>query len=209
MKKLLPFLVVMGIAVWSVWPVIENFPNAFAYGGDDALITWQLNQWGNNFQGNIFYPYKNTAAYHMLLVPSAIIGYWPVKITGSPVAAYNTTLILGQIMIAAVAYWWFKEMAHPSPKASEGAMVGAVVLILCQIRMGLDGVEIPAKREGVATVCCWRIFCCSVLGKYLSGVLGGDYCRNLAGTKNKAVTDNKKASINNYFRSIDIDITST
>jgi hypothetical protein len=139
MRKILPMLMVMGIAVWSVWPVIKKPATAFAYGGDDGIITWQLNQTiqkipkdlGKLFDGNIFYPYKDTTAYHMLLVPSAILGYLPVQITGSPVAAYNTALIAGQILTMLAAWLWFREMSHDDWSGA----AGAVVLGLCQIRM--------------------------------------------------------------------------
>ena len=138
-SKILAFLVVTGVAVWSVWPVIKKPATAFAYGGDDGIITWQLNQTiqkisgrtGSLFDGNIFYPYKNTAAYHMLLIPSAILGYWPTQITGSPVAAYNTALIAGQLLTMLAAWLWFREIS----KDDWAGAAGAVVLGLCQIRM--------------------------------------------------------------------------
>ena len=136
------YIIVMVIAAWSIWPILRHPATAFAYGGDDALITWQINQTiqkipsGLNrlFDGNIFYPYKNTAAFHMLLVPSAFLGFLPVKLTGNPVAAYNTAIILSQFLTLSVVFFWFRELTTDA----WGSAIATVPFALSQIRMGFD-----------------------------------------------------------------------
>ena len=122
--------VILGITAWSIWPYVENPTRAWQWGGDDGLITWQINSLG--FDGNIFYPYKNTGAYGALLDVSGIMGRIAVEMTGNPVAAYNTALIVGGILTSAFIYGWFREMAGDG----WGSVVGTVAFILSGIRMG-------------------------------------------------------------------------
>jgi hypothetical protein len=145
MKKLrtwVPFGVVLVVAAWSIWPVLTRPATAWAWGGDDGIITWEMNQTmqkipgGLNhlFEGNIFYPYKKTAAFHMLLVPSAILGYLPVKLSGNPVAAYNTAIIVAQFLTVTVLYLWWKELTGNKWAAA----VGTIAFAMCQIRFFFD-----------------------------------------------------------------------
>ena len=65
---LAPLLLVVVVSIYSVFPSVANFKNSLIYLGDDVLITWILNQniqkipysLGDLFQGNIFFPIKNT-----------------------------------------------------------------------------------------------------------------------------------------------------
>ncbi len=106
------------LAGWSIWPVLSHPAAAFRYGGDDGIITWQINQTIQKipnhledlFSGNIFYPDKYTGAFHMLLVPTAVMGYLPVKLTGNPAAAYNTGETVAQFLTVTVIFLWFYEL---------------------------------------------------------------------------------------------------
>ena len=69
--------------------------------------------------------------YSHMLIPSSIIGYLPVKLTGSYVSAFNAARIFGQISSMLILYLWFKEMF----KDRWAAAVGSVVLGLSQIHM--------------------------------------------------------------------------
>jgi len=157
----IPFVTVLAVSAWSIWPVLSRPLTAWAWGGDDGIITWQMNQTiqkipgGLNhlFEGNIFYPYQKTAALHMLLVPSALIGYLPVKLSGNPVAAYNTVLIVAQFMTVTVLYLWLKELT----KNPWAAAVGTLAFALSQIRMFFD-VHIHMWIMQWLLLSCWMIW---------------------------------------------------
>ncbi len=157
----IPFVIVLAVSAWSIWPVLSRPLTAWAWGGDDGIITWQMNQTiqkipgGLNhiFEGNIFYPYQKTAAMHMLLVPSALIGYLPVKLSGNPVAAYNTVLIVAQFLTVTVLYLWLKELTK-NPRA---AAVGTLAFSLSQIRMSFD-VHIHMWIMQWLILACWMMW---------------------------------------------------
>ncbi|OGM20865.1 hypothetical protein A2714_00375 [Candidatus Woesebacteria bacterium RIFCSPHIGHO2_01_FULL_38_9] len=119
--------------------VLKNPSTALVNAGDDILITWIINQniqkipnnLGNLFQGNIFYPYENTMAYSDLFLPSSLIAYIPVKLTGLPILGYNINLFVGQIATMLVIYLWFLEMM----KNKTPSLLGSIALGLSQIRI--------------------------------------------------------------------------
>jgi hypothetical protein len=127
------------VSLWSVWPVVKNAKTSFVFGEEDVLITWILgqtiqkvpHQLGEIFQGNIFYPFKNTFGYSVLLVPSALISYIPVKLTGNYILAFNFALVLGQISTMLIVFLLFYQLV----KSQLAAILGTVVLTLSQIRM--------------------------------------------------------------------------
>ena len=85
---------VLGIAVWSVWPVVKNFKTAFAYGGDDGIITWQLTQWRHGFQGNIFYPYtelllSNATENIEFTVPTKLVAGTDIKVSAIGLTGFS------------------------------------------------------------------------------------------------------------------------
>ena len=139
MKKWAALILVLGLAGWNIWPIIKNPATAFAWGGDDGLITWYLNDTiqkipgdlKNLWQGNIFYPYKYTRAFGVMLIPSALLVALPTKIIGTHVAAYNLTIILAQFLTAIFLWKWFCELSD-DPLA---AAVGTVVFLFSQIKM--------------------------------------------------------------------------
>jgi len=145
--SLTPLILVLAVSIYSVFPSIINFNNSLIYLGDDVLITWILNQniqkipydLGNLFQGNIFYPLKNTIIYSVVLLPSSIIGYLPMKLTGSFASAFNAAHIFGQVASMLVVYFWFKEMF----KDKWAAAIGSIALSSCTT--GEDNVGVGVR----------------------------------------------------------------
>ena len=138
-KKILPYLLLLIISIWSVWPAVRSPLDTLTQGNEDILAVWILNQTiqkipdnlGNIFQGNIFFPFQNTMAYSELFIPSALLSSIPVKLTGSPFLAYNFTLFIGQFLTMLVIYLWFKELTGKNWPAA----LGAIALGLSQIRI--------------------------------------------------------------------------
>jgi len=137
--NIFPFTLLLIVGLWSIWPALVNFRDGLIYLGDDILIVWILNQTigkiPNNllniFQGNIFFPFKNTMVYSVMLVPSAFLSYLPVIITKSYISAFNFTLIFSQILTLAISYLWFKDMT----KDRWASLIGSLVLATSQIHM--------------------------------------------------------------------------
>lgn len=132
-------IIIIAVAMWSVWPAVRSAFDSLTIGNEDILMVWILNQTiekipgnlANIFQGNIFYPYQNVMAYSDLLIPSAFLSSIPVKITAQPLLAYNLTLILGQILTMLVVYLWWKELTGKTWPA----VLGSIALGLSQIRL--------------------------------------------------------------------------
>ncbi len=139
LKVLLPFFVILIVSLWSLSDVLKSPGTALVNAGDDILITWIINEniqkipyhIKDFFQGNIFYPYKNTKAYSELFLPSSIISYIPVKLTGLPIFGYNSNLMVGQIATIVVVYLWFFDIT----KDKWASLLGAIVLGVSQIRI--------------------------------------------------------------------------
>lgn len=138
-KGILPVILLIAIALWSVEPNIRNFTTSLSLGHEDLQLTWMINQTiqkipnnlSNIFQGNIFYPHRDVMAFSDLFVPSAFLSWLPVYLTREPVSAFNFILIFSQILTMLVVYFWFKEVTNNK----WAALLGAVVLGLSQIRM--------------------------------------------------------------------------
>lgn len=139
-RKHLLFIVFLFIlTLWSVWPVVKNSGGVLVGQGDVILITWIINQniqklpyrLPQLFDGNIFYPFKDVMAYSELFLPSSLISYLPVKITGLPAAGFNFSLIIGQLSTLLIAYFWFKEITGKR----FASLIGVAALGLSQIRM--------------------------------------------------------------------------
>src|SRR3989344_6782357 len=105
-RHFFPLLVLVIIGLWSIWPVVSGIKSSLPIGHEDILLTWIINDNiqkipGNLtelFDGNIFFPYKNTKVYSDLFLPSSLLSYLPVKITGSFFTGFNFSLVLGQIL---------------------------------------------------------------------------------------------------------------
>jgi hypothetical protein len=138
-KRILPVILLIIIALWSVEPTVRNITTSLSLGHEDLQLTWMLNQTiqkipnnlNNIFQGNIFYPHQDVMAFSDLFIPSAFLSWLPVYLTGEPVSAFNFSLIFSQVVSMLVIYFWFKEMT----KSKWAAFLGATVLGLSQIRM--------------------------------------------------------------------------
>jgi hypothetical protein len=135
----IPLLIILGVSFWSLWAVLQSPSNALVNAGDDILITWIIGQHiekipgdlPNIFDGNIFYPYKNTLAYSDFFLPSALIAYVPVKLTQLPILGYNLNLLVGQALTIAVLYLWFLEIT----KNKLSSLVASVAFGVSQIRI--------------------------------------------------------------------------
>jgi len=135
----LPFVFIVVISIYSVWPIVGGMGNRLVNAGDDIIITWIINQHIqkipfniiNLFNGNIFYPYENTLFYSEIFLPSAIIAYLPVKITNLPIVAYNINLILGQLLTMTITYFWLKDLTNDKLSS----LLGAITFGLSIIRM--------------------------------------------------------------------------
>ncbi|OGM28129.1 hypothetical protein A2962_01070 [Candidatus Woesebacteria bacterium RIFCSPLOWO2_01_FULL_39_61] len=138
-SKYIPYLVLISVSLWSIFPIILKPATSYFKAGDDGLITWQINQTiqkipnnlENIFETNIFYPYKHTLAYTNLAVPSAVIGYLPVKLTESPFAAYNSVIILTQFLSASFLYLLFKKITQNA----WASVIGSLSLLLSKFHM--------------------------------------------------------------------------
>jgi hypothetical protein len=138
LRRLIFIVAIIVIALWSVWSIAKS-PSSSLIGGEDIMIVWILNQTIQKiphnilsvFQGNIFYPHKNTMAYSVLLIPSAIISSLPVKLSGYPILAYGISLIIGQILTSLVCFFWFYEITSDS----FSSFLGTTAFVLSQIRM--------------------------------------------------------------------------
>lgn len=136
-KALFPALIIL-IALWSVRGVLTDPGGMVLDKEDGLLITWILNQTiqkiptdlGNIFQGNIFFPYKNTLAYSDLLIPSAILAYLPTRLSGEPLVAYNFSIVFGQVATLLVLYFFFKDVS----KDSLSSFIATLAVGLSQIR---------------------------------------------------------------------------
>ncbi|MBN1169058.1 hypothetical protein JXA63_04170 [Candidatus Woesebacteria bacterium] len=137
-RKFLALALLILIALFTVWPTVISFSDGIVEEYDGMLIVWILNQTIqkiphnilNIFQSYIFYPFSDSLAFSVLMIPSAILSYLPVKLTGSFVAASNFTIIFGQIATVLVVYFWLKDISENRLIS----FIGAVALILSKIR---------------------------------------------------------------------------
>ncbi len=128
----------VGLAVWSVWPIVRNPLDSVTDTWDSVFIVWQMNSniqkiagnLGTIFEGNIYYPYEHTKAYSDLFIPSSILSWLSVKLTGEPVAATSTMIILGQILLVLMLFGWLREFS----KNNYAAILGTSAFSLSQIR---------------------------------------------------------------------------
>src|SRR3989344_305619 len=101
LRLFVPYLFLVAVALWSVWPVAAKIKSSLPIGHEDVLLTWIINEniekipndIPNLFNGNIFFPYKNTMAYSDLFLPSSLISFFPVKMLGSYLVAFNFSQI--------------------------------------------------------------------------------------------------------------------
>jgi signal peptidase I len=138
LKYALPCCLIVVVTFWSLLPILKDPFHNVSGVVDSGLIVWVINQTvlkipsdiGNIFNGNIFYPYKNTLAYSDMLIVSAILSYLPVKITGEPVFANTFTLVSGQILTITIIYLWWREISGNT----WSSLIAALSFGLSQIR---------------------------------------------------------------------------
>ncbi len=118
------------ISLVSVWPMVINPSRVPNYGTDGELLIWIMNQ-KKLFDGNIFYPYKNTLAYSDRMLLSQFTSRLSVLLTGNPGVAFGVNLVLGQVLTLVIIYlFWVYEFKNPAT-----AVMGVAAFALSQIRM--------------------------------------------------------------------------
>ncbi|TSC87944.1 MAG: hypothetical protein G01um101416_259 [Microgenomates group bacterium Gr01-1014_16] len=181
-RKLAPAVVVAAVALWSVWPVVVRQSRIPDYGYDGWFINWVINREAKIisgcirnpgeckhllFQGNIYYPYKNTLAYSELFFIDAAVAYFPVILSKNPAVASGWVMAVGQVTTMLVLYFWFKEIAGNS----WGAVVGSVAFGLSQIRWEYQ-VHLQMWGMQYWLVGCWLIIKWVKGEKWVKGVVG-------------------------------------
>jgi hypothetical protein len=138
-KHIFSLSIIFSLSVWSLWPILKDPARNTGDIWDGVLMAWYLNQTiqkipgnpGEIFQGNIFYPYKNTMAYSDMHILSAFVSYLPVKITGEPIVAVSSSLLFGQAATMLVLYLWFYEIT----KSKTASFLASVCLGLSATRI--------------------------------------------------------------------------
>jgi len=163
-KQILPVMLVIGVAFWSVWPLIKCGSCVADYGKDGELITWIINTTGKNiyglpsgswlhiFDGNIFYPYKNVLAYSDMYFVTSLVVYPMIVLSHRPELANTLAIVLGQVSTMLVIYFWWKKLT----KNEWGAMIGTAAFGLSQIRMEYQ-VHVQMWGLQLLVVGCWLL----------------------------------------------------
>lgn len=116
-KEQWPYL--LGVFVFAISAIYVTYPLIFHMGEyatnlrDELLISWihvaVIQNIVENplglFQGNMFYPYKDTLAYSDLHFASALLSAPSFWLTGQPISTINTTLILSLFLLGISAYF--------------------------------------------------------------------------------------------------------
>ena len=139
-KHCLYLSLIIVISVWGLWPILKDPARRTIDSWDGVLMAWYLNSTiqkipGNLeliFQGNIFYPYKNTMAYSDMHILSAVVSYIPVKILQEPIVAVSVSLLFGQVVTIFILYLWLYEIT----KSKTASFLASVTLGFSAARMG-------------------------------------------------------------------------
>lgn len=109
---LLALIYFASCTIYITFPLIFHMTNMLFEKVDDIYISWIIN-WDvhsfttnilNIFNGNIFYPYRNTLAYSDIYLTTAVLAFIPVKLVGEPAFAYNFSLLFSFIMLGFCTY---------------------------------------------------------------------------------------------------------
>ncbi len=129
MKVVIGFVLVIAIALGSVWPMLQNPSRVADFGSDGVLLIWIMNQ-PQLFNGNIFYPYNNTLAYSDRLLLSRFATRLPVLLSANPAVAFGFALVWGQVLTMGIIYLiWVVKFRNPY-----AATIAATAFGLSQIR---------------------------------------------------------------------------
>lgn len=145
MKQLfLGLLVVIGVALGSVWPVVVKPDRVADYGKDGMLLAAIQMNWHQKisdyirhktdpnikiFDGYFFYAEKNSLAYSDMLFITSWLTYWPVRMSNSPAAGAGLALVWGQVFTMVITFVVFARWS----RSVWSAVVGSVVFGLSQI----------------------------------------------------------------------------
>jgi hypothetical protein len=142
MSNRIPVLVVIAVAVWSVWPMVKCPGCVADIGRDGLLLNWIITTAGGNlyglhsgsggslFAGSIFYPYKNVLAYSDMHYLTALWTYPVAKLFGDIRAVSGLAQVSGQVLTVVIIYLWWKKIF----RNGWGAAVAALAFGLSQIR---------------------------------------------------------------------------
>ncbi|OGC91775.1 hypothetical protein A2899_00690 [Candidatus Amesbacteria bacterium RIFCSPLOWO2_01_FULL_49_25] len=182
LKKIISVGVVLGVAVWSVWPVIVNPSRVADFGSDGWFINWVINRQvkiitgciripgeckNTLFQGNIYYPNRDVLAYSDLHGLDAIEGIIPVILSKNPGVASGWAMALGQIATMIIIYKiWVEFFGN-----KWGATVGAVAFGLSQIRWEYQ-VHLHTWTMQWWLVGLWFMFSWLKGGRWWKGLMG-------------------------------------
>src|SRR3989344_1936797 len=144
-KKLAPIVVILAVALWSVWPAVVNPSGVADFGSDGWFINWVMNRQRKNvsdyirnprldfediFQGNIFYPNKNVLAYSELFTLSGLTAYITGFLSEEPGVVSGAILVLVQVATMLAIYLMWSDLT----KNEWAAAMGTVAFGLAQIR---------------------------------------------------------------------------
>lgn len=122
-------VIVFLVALWSVWPMLQNPSRVPDIGSDGVLIIWIMNQ-QRLFEGTNFYPYHNTLAYSDRFLLSELSTRLPVLLTYNPAVAFGFAMIFGQVLTMVLIYQWWSYLF----KSPTSAAIAAIAFGLSQIR---------------------------------------------------------------------------
>lgn len=119
------------LALFQLFPLSLHPVDSVHDMGDPLLNTWifswvqksLLSQPSQLFNGNIFYPSKNTLSYSEHLLPQAIISLPIALLTGSPIFTYNCLFIFSYIL---AAYAMFLLVRHLTRDYLSGIVAGII-----------------------------------------------------------------------------------
>jgi len=119
------------LALFQLFPLSLHPVDSVHDTGDPLLNTWilswvqkgLLSQPSQLFNGNIFYPSKNTISYSEHLLPQAIISLPIALLTGNPILTYNFLFIFSYVF---AAYAMFLLVRHLTRDHLSGIVAGII-----------------------------------------------------------------------------------
>ena len=178
-KKLAPIVVILAVALWSVWPAVVNPSGVADFGSDGWFINWVMNRQRKNvsdyirnprldfediFQGNIFYPNKNVLAYSELFTLSGLTAYITGFLSEEPGVVSGAILVLGQVATMLVIYLMWSDLTK-----NEWAAAMGTVAFMAQATGRLTSAWKGLLLSGLAMLVIWPAWI-SDLGFILSFV---------------------------------------
>lgn len=113
------FLLFVFITSVFFWPLLKRISTQTVTEIDALNLTWNLNTVIKNFpawpeklmEGNIYYPYRYSAAYTDPLLTDSLFALPITKLLNEPLVAFNFNLILGQILFVFFTFIFLFELS--------------------------------------------------------------------------------------------------